>query len=642
MDAKKIKAKCNSNYTKNLKIIKKRYPELAEKLGKLKDSGKYKLVPNTDNKTFNLYMNEYNKFYYPQNSPLYDVKEKIESFSLKNPKMVLLLGLGLGYELMYYTMNLAEEYRTETIFVVEKDLEIFAYSLYSLDLTQALNNKNIEFLVGIKKKELFVKLKKLIGIKHVMFSKCLNSIYYQTSMELNREYYFEAVKSFKDALVHVLTNVGNSPEDSLWGLQNMLSNLEQIVFKPGINMLYNKFKNKPAVIVASGPSLKKNLHLLKGLEDKALIVSAQSTLTVLLKNGIKPHMVTALERTEATTKSLEGYSEDEVKDVFLTACPVIPTSSYEVYPGPSIVVYRAFDHFKWLQIDKGLLNVKHSSANMAFKVAAAMGANPIILIGQDLAYARDGKTTHIGEVKDGARQDFYNQYKKLEVMGNDGKPILTNSTWYTFLKSYEVDIEEYEGTCINATEGGALIQGTKVMTFQEAIDKYINEEVNPLQLIKETLNNFTPANANKDFEKISRIIKESKKDLNKIIDYCKEGVKSWEDYKDELKEYVAKDTLEEKEILRIREISNKIMKPKGEMQKFSSTFQLLLMHIVQPMYINFEIEMNAIYNEFEIYEQAVAKILLYQQKWYAHVNNATLIIHDELIKAEEKLLNRGE
>ena len=78
----------------------------------------------------------------------------------------------------------------------------------------------------------------------------------------------------KDAGSQQILHFGNDPYDSLIGIENMLANLDEIISNPGINLLYNKFAGKPAIVVATGPSLNKNKHLLKGMENKALIVAA--------------------------------------------------------------------------------------------------------------------------------------------------------------------------------------------------------------------------------------------------------------------------------------------------------------------------------------------------------------------------------
>lgn len=69
-----------------------------------------------------------------------------------------------------------------------------------------------------------------------------------------------------------------------------------IVFGPKLSALRAAFKGRPSVVVSAGPSLDKNYELLKGREDKVLIVATDTVLRKLLKNGINPHIVCALER----------------------------------------------------------------------------------------------------------------------------------------------------------------------------------------------------------------------------------------------------------------------------------------------------------------------------------------------------------
>jgi hypothetical protein len=132
----------------------------------------------------------------------------------------------------------------------------------------------------------------------------------------------------------------------------MLRNINTIINNPGVNLLKDKFKGKPGVVVATGPSLNKNKHLLKGLEDKALLISCDATLKILLAMGVKPHLVTSLEREMAVVQLFEGIQKEQVEDVYLAACPVVYPEVYQTYPGPNIVIYRRFDHFKWLQLER--------------------------------------------------------------------------------------------------------------------------------------------------------------------------------------------------------------------------------------------------------------------------------------------------
>jgi hypothetical protein len=633
----KIAKRCKNIYDNNIKVLERYYPDLAKRVKNVKDSGQYKIVPNSDNKTFNLYNTKLEEYYYSAKNPLYNVKQELDKLELKNTRLAIFLGFGLGYEVIYFLLNIAEKQKTERIIIIEKDIEIFTLALYANDFTSMLKNNNIILLVGIEEEELFVKIRDKITTKIVTLSRSVNLINYSASLNWFNEYYIYAVKSYKEATINSLNSIGDFPEDALWGVQNMFKNLNEIVSHPGINMLFNKFKNKPAVVVASGPSLKKNIHLLKDIKDKAIIICAESTLRALIKHGIKPHMVATLERTIMTKDSFVDFEYEDIKDVYMAACPVIPKEAYEVYKGPRFVVYRSFDHFKWLGIDKGMLRIKESAANMAFKIADSLGCDPIVLIGQDLAFSRDNDSTHIDEAQGGGNQEQYHQNKIIEVMGNDGKTIKTSYWWHKFLQSYEIDVAEYKGKCINATEGGAYIKGTEVMTFGEAIDKYIQEPFYPLKKIREYTFEFSNYDIENNYKDIMNKIKSSKDDLYKIIDYCKEGVNKWGKYKDVLKEYTEKNSVTEEEEKKLEEMGLEITNPRKELTSFSDTFQLLLMHIVQPLYIHFDMNMNSLYGEYNLREAATARALMYYQKWYAHINNAAIIVLEELLTAEERL-----
>ena len=488
MNKKNIQNILMSNYKKNMETLKKRYPELAVRVEKLKDTERYKVYPNKDGKNFNLYLNELGKFYYDEKDPLYDVKKNIDELELRNTRIALFLGFGLGYETIYFIQSLAKEQRTVAMIIVEKDLELFRIALHTTNIISLITNENIHLIIGEKEDYIFTEFQKILFNSNCTTSvKAVNPIYYPTAFLLSKQYYMNVLKRFREAAVHVINFIGNSPEDSLVGLKNIFNNLDVIIDNPGINLLFDKFKNQPAIVVASGPSLKKNMHLLEDIKDKALIVCAESTFRILMNNGIKPHIAASLERIDRVEVSFDGFEEKEVKDIYLAACPVVPKEVYDAHKGPNLIVYRNFAHFTWLEIDKGMLEIKESSANMAFKIASALGCNPIILIGQDLAFDKETKITHAEYHIHGSNQDIYHKQKTFEVKRTSGETVLTSETWFKFLKSYEIDVAEYEGRCIDATEGGAYIAGTEIMTLQEAIDKHIKEDIFPLIKIEDAI-----------------------------------------------------------------------------------------------------------------------------------------------------------
>lgn len=115
---------------------------------------------------------------------------------------------------------------------------------------------------------------------------------------------------------------------------------------------------------------------------------------------------------------------------------------------------------------------------MAFKIAEYMGCDPIVLVGQDLAYASNGQShvTGADHARDGLATSPLTM-QKTKVIGNDGTMLDSLDTWIGMLKRFEFDIDKANGAykVINATEGGAKIKGTEVMPLQEVIDKYLQE-----------------------------------------------------------------------------------------------------------------------------------------------------------------------
>lgn len=636
--ALKMTKVCLKKYDKNLEQLKKNKPELYAIVKDYKSEERFKMVPDVNNEVFNLYINQLNKNYYESNNLLYNVKLKIDALKIKNARLAIFFGIGLGYELLYFLKEVSKIQKTRKVLVIEKDLEIFIYAMHAIDMGNIIRNENIELVIGKD----FVEIARFYDtyfkkMDTISLVKASAVIYYPTAMEMNKTYYMENLKIYKENIKYALRYYGNSPEDSLIGLRHMFDNVKEIIDNPGINLLYNKFKDKPAIVVASGPSLKKNIHQLHAIKDKVLIISAQSTLKILLDYGIKPHIVTTLERVPETTKSFVGLDEDEVKDIYLAACPVIPKEAYEAYKGPRIVVYRKFDHFKWLKLDKGMLDIKLSSANMAFKIGEAVGCNPIILIGQDLAFSREDGTTHMAQHIMGDNQKQYTEKNRIEVMGNDGEPILTSPTWYAFLESYVVDVRDYKGTCINATEGGAFIKGTVVMSLKEAVEKYVVNVIEPLPTIKKALDKFDRDSNEVIYNDLYSRLTVSIEDVGQITEICNQAMEIISSNYTVLNKMLKEESFTKEENEWVTDINNEIMGIRNTIYKVSDTFQLLIMHIVQPIYIKYDIDLYEIPGKYEKEEQGLAASVLFMMKWYVVVKEIIQIIKEELILTKDKL-----
>ena len=230
-------------------------------------------------------------------------------------------------------------------------------------------------------------------------------------------------------------------------------------------------------MVASGPSLSKNIGLLKDVEDRAVIIAVDSVLPVLERENIRADFVCGVDYQEV---NMEKYGvllkkRKKIESVYVAADGVF-------YSIPKLFKYSFFEYS---QLSVTALYLKpdfkkrhfflNAVTHLAVQLAYILGSNPIIFLGQDWAYS--GAKDHA----DGASIGGALPPNVIWVKGNYEEKVPTNDTLYSGLKLVEDIIRgtKEEGIkYINATEGGAYIEGTEIMTFKEVIDKYLT---NPLE-----------------------------------------------------------------------------------------------------------------------------------------------------------------
>lgn len=479
-----------SIFEKNMAILREKHPEIASRVGRHdKDIYKYRVLKAKTGEPNVLIMRDLDHvMLYDNDNPFEHCKAYFEGLNIKSAPIVIFLGFGLGYHLYMFTTFFGDRLGTKKIIIFEEDVGLFRLALEMVDLQNLISHPDIHFFVGDDLEGAYIQIRKKIITEKGAFSfmRSPKVIPLPSHLLLNGEYYLEALNKTKRACRQVMLLAGNDPMDSFLGMDNMLMNIKNIVSTPGINLLFDRFKGMPGVTVASGPSLSKNLHLLKDIRERALIVCCDASLMPLMKRDIRPHIVITMERTDGTEFFYEKVPDFE--GIYLAFCPLVRPKTFDSYKGKKFVVNRKFSHFNWLHLDKGTLNFGPSVGNMAFKVAEVLGCDPIIMIGQDLAFAEDGDT-HVSEMVFGERDEYYHT-NVLEVEGNDGRAVKTSNSWEVFKVHFEEDIEFYGGLCINATEGGAKIRGTTLMTFGEAIKRYCKDEFHPDSIIEEGISNF--------------------------------------------------------------------------------------------------------------------------------------------------------
>lgn len=251
--------------------------------------------------------------------------------------------------------------------------------------------------------------------------------------------------------------------------RNFLKNLRFVGESAPVASIFGKFSGKPVVIVSAGPSLEKNVDLLHEAKNRVLIIAVGTVAKLLQKKGITPDLMITFDGGTPNYQHFHGLLNEGVPLIY---DPAAHFGILEEYQGPKVLMLVKTKTLEsYLKRTIGFVLPGPSIANTAFDLACHMGADPVILIGQDLAYA--GERSHAeGTSVDRRRAD-------IQVEGFDGRPVWTSRALLTFLHWFEKRISELGGSprVIDATEGGAKIAGTEILTFRQALQRHCQRDL---------------------------------------------------------------------------------------------------------------------------------------------------------------------
>lgn len=282
-------------------------------------------------------------------------------------------------------------------------------------------------------------------------------------------------------------------------VRNLLMNSDHYVRTGrggGVKELEDWAKGSPAIVVSAGPSLRRNIALLKtpGLADRCVIIAVQTVLKTLLAEGVRPHFVTALDYHEISRRFYEGLTPADVEGVTLVAEPKANPAILDSYPGAIRCVGDEYlDECLGVELagDHGRLPPGATVAHLAYYLARHVGADPVILVGQDLGFT-DGQYYSKGAAIHDVWAAELNPFNTLEMMewqrivrgrrtlrkATDflGRPVYTDEQMHTYLAQFERDFREDSGRglrVIDATEGGVAKRHTTRATLREAIERFV-------------------------------------------------------------------------------------------------------------------------------------------------------------------------
>jgi len=398
--------------------------------------------------------------------------------------LIIIIGSGLGYHI-----EMLEKAGFNRIIIIEKNPVIYNYfkKIYVLKegmylLSPSDKADKLDSIFSL------VELAQLKNIKTVV---------------LRGGYKKELYEDFEERIDRLLkVKLGDFTTrlkfEEIWFI-NIIKNIKNLKKSFLVSQLFNRARDIPIVIVSAGPSLRDSLNSLRKIKDKAIVIAVDTAILPLYEAGIAPDIVYSLDSQVYNLQDFCMIEKDYFKKINLVydivVNPYLP-HFFESFQNDRINKFIAntahmdFDFqgnpfliknelVNWMEVEGsfkiGDIETGGSVSTSAFHFAYMMGGNPLIIIGQDLAYtymmSHSSSSSH-----------FY------KIMGNENRFLTIQSIFLNILFSRRSMLTDalypglsnedkiYTDFVLNNLKGWFEESAKSVMQFQRSV-RLINSTI---------------------------------------------------------------------------------------------------------------------------------------------------------------------
>lgn len=463
-----------SHFDTNLAALAKVDALLYLALKSFKPNQHYEVFMDNDPANYNIIDTKNTKALY-LTKPIDEIMERnAQLHSYSYYPFLYLYGLGNGV-----LIRLLFNEQRQRIVVFEPELEIIFIVLNLLDFSSEIATQKLQII--------YTKQISYMGVDSLFDSNKYSRVFVKTYDLLVTCPYYESYHDdilringyFIKAIEQAVVSVGNDARDSVVGIYHHIANLPDALRTPSLKDLVLALRGRDsAIIISTGPSLHKQLPLLKKVAPYATLLCVDASFPILTKHGIKPDIVLSLERVQESAKFYTDTPKSAQKGVVFALTSIVHKHTKLALKGAKVCFsFRPFGYTSLFGFDEyGYLGIGMSAANMAYELAMLAEFKQCIFIGQDLAFGDDG-SSHSKDAIYGTQES---QYKKEGIYvpryGGEGQ-IETSKIWKLFLHFFEKDIARTPPSMqvINATQGGARIAGTKELPFTQVVESIVQK-----------------------------------------------------------------------------------------------------------------------------------------------------------------------
>lgn len=446
--------KAENGFSKNLKLLKERFPHLWEKVQAAKNPDRSPQLADFIQKA---------KFlFYRDEDPIVSVRKIIDDWSFDSYDVLFIIGMGLGY---LPAEAIKKGIGNPRMVIIEPSEETFCNALENTDLKLLLKNDRVDLLIGddvhisniVDRFQEKIPIGKNQVIVHPNYEKVFGEKISLIKQELS-----ERIRAVRD-------NWFTTKKYGQQMFSNAVANLPSLFAGTPMRNVRGKFKGIPAVCVAAGPSLDHAISDLKILPRNVLLIACDSAVKALLKAGVRPHVVVTTDIFETNIDKLKPHFEELRETIIIYSIESNPENVCN-YLGTKRVAVSAYSKLLLSWIDPNLnleckLPAMASVSHMAIFSAMALGADPIVMVGMDLAYS-DGKSHSFDSV-------FFHSLdnkKMVPTLGNKGCMVSSSPQFVADKLLIEKIIVQNPVRFINTSVDGAYISGTEVKRLTEVVN----------------------------------------------------------------------------------------------------------------------------------------------------------------------------
>ena len=418
--------------------------------------------------------------------PIREADRWVEAHTLERTTNLAFVGIGSGYHLHRYLI--AHVGKTRHIIIIERSAALCRAALSATDLSNVLGLDHVLFLLAPDPKNLGTLIANLRTDFVVHNLKVLS---HEASTELDRPYYVSLLSELNSISSYDQVNVQTAIRQRGLNQVNILSNL--VAFWLGVKPeeVHGMFHGYPGFVVAAGPSLDKNVRELRRVQGRGAIIAVETAQNTLNGVGIEPDFIVTADPTDLNFRHFDKI--DSLGRSLLAFHPECNFQIIDKYAShPYLLPLRdesqqLLDYLHPVHRSECIVRRGMMVGQIAMNLAYHLGCEPVVLLGMDLAFSREGGTTHAegaavsrvitapardGSSSVGAKDGVIGteEGKVIWVDGIDGQPVPTTTSFETYITDMERIISLHDTKVIDATEGGALIHNTEIARLADVID----------------------------------------------------------------------------------------------------------------------------------------------------------------------------